>query len=104
MLSVHCPSCGGTNIFDETKQIPTYCAFCGAHLPDMTEFVKESLKLGLDKQHHSMDMEKADKEIEKERIKSKRNRGDNLLAFFLGSIVFIIIIIMMIRIYQIDHP
>ena len=68
MLSVHCPKCSGTNIFDETKQIPTYCAFCGAHLPDMTTFVQESLKLGLDKQHHSMDLEKMDKEIKKERV------------------------------------
>lgn len=103
MLSVHCPSCGGTNIFDEKKQIPTYCAFCGAHFPDMTTFVQESLKLGLDKQHHSMEMEKADKEIKKEQIKAKSDHRENLLTFFICSVAFIIIIIMIIRMYQIDH-
>lgn len=86
MLSVHCPNCGGTNIFDETKQIPTYCAFCASHLPDMTEFVQESLKLSLDKQHHKMDMEKMDKEIKKERIESSTHK-----IIFLILFVFIII-------------
>ena len=57
MLSVQCPKCGGTNIFDETKQIPTYCAFCSAHLPDMTKFVEESIKLNLEKERHKIEME-----------------------------------------------
>lgn len=74
MLSIHCPSCGGTNIFDETKQIPTYCAFCSAHLPDMTKFVQDSLKLGLDTKRHTMQLETMDKEIKKERVKTSTEK------------------------------
>lgn len=100
MLSVHCPSCGGTNIFDETKRIPTYCAFCGAHLPDMTEFVKESLKLGINKQYldldrqylehdrqrHEMELETMDKDIRRTRVRSS---GEKLR--YITAILFMII-------------
>lgn len=94
MLSVHCPSCGGTNIFDETKQIPTYCAFCGKHLPDMTTFVQESLKLGLDKQQldidrqrHQMELETIDKDIKRTKAKIS---GEKLgyIAIIVGLIFF----------------
>lgn len=64
MLSVPCPKCGGTNIFDETKQIPTYCSFCGAHLPDMTEYVRRSLNLGVDRQYFNMNMQQMDRSID----------------------------------------
>ena len=71
MLSIYCPKCGATVKFDE-DQIPTFCSFCGAHLPDMTDFVKENLKLEIDKkrldldrQRHEMQMETMDKEIKK---------------------------------------
>jgi len=84
MLSVHCPNCGGTNIFDETKSIPTYCGFCSAHLPDMTQFVKDSLKveanrkqLDLDRQRHDMEIETLNKQIKKEKAD---NRG-TIFAF-----------------------
>ena len=69
MLSVPCPKCGGTNIFDETKQIPTYCSFCSAHLPNMDAYVQEALKLkvenellNMEKQRHQMEMEKEEKD------------------------------------------
>ena len=70
MLSAKCPTCGGTNIFDEKKQIPTYCSFCGGHLPDMTKFVQESLQLGLDKQRYTMEINKMDKEIKRAKVMS----------------------------------
>lgn len=88
MLSVHCPNCGGTNIFDETKQIPTYCAFCAAHLPDMTTFVQESLKLGLDKQHHQMELEKMDKEIKKERVDTSLDKLKIIAIIVVSIIIF----------------
>ena len=76
MLSFSCPKCGGTTKFDETKEVPTYCMFCGAHLPDMTEFVKESLRLGLDqkqltvdRERHNMSMEEVDQQIRYEKTK-----------------------------------
>lgn len=65
MLSVPCPKCGGTNIFDETKQIPTYCSFCSAHLPNMDAYVQESLKVAVDKQKLNLDLQRMDKEIKK---------------------------------------
>lgn len=65
MLSVPCPKCGGTNIFDETKQIPTYCSFCSAHLPNMDTYVQESLKVAVDKQKLNLDLQRMDKEIKK---------------------------------------
>ena len=65
MLSVPCPKCGGTNIFDETKQIPTYCSFCGSHLPNMDTYVQESLKVAVDKQKLNLDLQRMDKEIKK---------------------------------------
>lgn len=94
MLSVHCPNCGGTNIFDETKQIPTYCGFCSAHLPDMTTFVQESLKLGLDKQHHQMDLEKMDKQIKRERV----NTSTTKLKIIVVGVMFVLWAIIMIMI------
>ena len=99
MLSIHCPSCGGTNIFDETKYVPTYCAFCGSHLPDMTQFVQESLKLGLDKkrlkldqQRHEMKVEELDKEITKEKVKTFGSSFDSaVLLIIMIPVLFIII-------------
>ena len=88
MLSVQCPKCGSTNIFDETKQVPTYCAFCAAHLPDMTTFVKESLKLGLDKQYHAMELERMDKEIKKERVDTSLDKLKIIAIIVLGVIIF----------------
>ena len=94
MLSVHCPNCGGTNIFDETKKIPTFCGFCGAHLPDMTQFVKDSLKieanrkqLDLDRQRHAMEIETLDKQIKKE----KTNNSGTIFGYIviiLGLLFF----------------
>lgn len=76
MLSVHCPKCGATTRFDETKQIPTYCMFCGAHLPDMTNYVQQAVKLGLDKkqldidrQRHDMTMEEMQTDIQREAVR-----------------------------------
>ena len=87
MLSVQCPKCGGTNIFDESKQIPTYCAFCASHLPDMTTFVKESLKLNLEKQHHAMELEKMNKEIKRERVSTSVDKI-KLFAIILMIIIW----------------
>ena len=91
MLSIHCPNCGGTNIFDETKNIPTYCGFCSAHLPDMTEFVKKSLDLkvdeqylDLDRQRHNMEMETMEKQIKK----SKATKSIGVKEFILLLLMF----------------
>lgn len=93
MLSVNCPNCGGTNIFDEKKQVPAYCSFCGSHLPEMTTFVKEALKLGLDKQYHNMDMEKMDKEIKKVRVQNSSTKL-GMFAIILSIIALIFILVM----------
>lgn len=96
MLSIHCPSCGASIIFDESKQIPTFCSFCGAHLPDMTNYVQEALKLKLDKeflnldeQRHSMEMETINRQIQKEKIVRSKNPFEYILAFMALLIVIL---------------
>ena len=106
MLSFSCPKCGGTTKFDETKEVPTYCMFCGAHLPDMTEFVKESLKLGLDRkqlnldrERHNMNMEEVDQKIRWE----KTRRGiplSQMIAIILAFIVVVFMFILISRIHS----
>lgn len=73
MMSVQCKKCGATNLFDETKNVPTYCSFCAAHLPDMTQFVKDSLKLNIDKQRNTLEINRLDKEIKKEKVSNISN-------------------------------
>lgn len=100
MLSVHCPECGGTNIFEETENIPTFCGFCGANLPDMTQFVKDALKvevnrkqLELDKQRHKMKMEAADRELQKAEIKSIEQKAQIAKYISMGFALFIMLVI-----------
>lgn len=106
MLSVPCPKCGGTNVFDETKQIPTYCSFCGAHLPNMDSYVQDSLKLqvenellNMEKQRHKMEMEAEEKRIQKMKAVKKDSFGDIVctIIMLLGIIIFGYIIIFKIR-------
>lgn len=106
MLSITCPKCGGTNIFDETKTIPTYCSFCGAHLPDMDSYVQDSLKLqvenellNMEKQRHKMEMEAEEKRIQRMKAVKKDSFGDIVCAIImlLGIIIFGYILIFKIR-------
>lgn len=69
MLSMKCPNCGGTVQFDE-KHIATFCSFCGSHLPDMSDYVRKTLDLDIKQKYHEMDMQTADKEIRKEKVKT----------------------------------
>lgn len=98
MLSVPCPKCGGTNIFDETKQIPTYCSFCGSHLPNMDTYVQESLKLkvenellNMEKQRHQMEMEAEEKRLEKEKIVSRKWIANDISDIM--AIIFMILLL-----------
>ena len=105
MLSIHCPNCGGTSVFDETKDIPTYCTFCGAHFQNMDHFVEESLRLGLhkqalnldrevlkiDRQRHDMDMERINKEIKKERVHTFTDKVELLIGLITILLVFYIV-------------
>lgn len=61
MLSMKCPSCGATISFDENN-ISTFCSFCGAHLPVMTDYVKKAADLDIRQKQHAIDMETMDKE------------------------------------------
>lgn len=106
MLSVPCPKCGGTNIFDETKTIPTYCSFCGAHLPNMDAYVQEALKLkvenellNMEKQRHQMEMEAEEKHIRKMKEAKKDSFGDiiSIIITLLAIILFGYILIFKIR-------
>ena len=80
MLSVKCPSCGGTVQFDESH-IATFCSFCGSHLPDMTDYVKKAAELDIKQKQHIIDMETMDKEAEhkreQEQLELKRLREEN---------------------------
>ena len=71
-LSINCPKCGANNKFDENN-IPTFCSFCGATLPDMQPYVHEAIKLKFEKQRHEMDMETEDKIIHRERLRGVRD-------------------------------
>ncbi len=116
MMSADCPKCGATNLFDETKKIPAYCSFCGAHLPDMTEYVKRSLNLGIDREYFKMDMQRADKNIEYVTRDTKRITKDirrqnikniasvigmipKLFALFILLLGFIILFITVVKTY-----
>lgn len=96
MLSVNCPNCGATNIFDETKAIPTYCSFCGGHLPDMTEYVKRNLNLNIDRHYFNMNMQYVDKDIERIDHETRRERVKNIGSGFqsLRWIAFIVFIVL----------
>ena len=89
MLSVKCPSCGGTVIFDETKNVPTYCSFCSAHLPDMTVFVQESLKLGIDQKRLDMDQQRTNMYIRRQNTANKADH--NVVIVSVVAIVLAII-------------
>ena len=89
MLSIHCPNCGGTNIFDETKNIPTYCGFCSAHLPDMTEFVKGSLNVEVDKKQLQVDEQRT--KLYERRMKAANKPDIGLIIF--GVILLIVVIV-----------
>ena len=78
MLSMKCPSCGGTIHFDE-NHIATFCSFCGAHLPDMTDFVKKSANLNIEQKQHSMHMETMDKEMQREQNMTKQANTRNIV-------------------------
>ena len=80
MLSVKCPSCGATLPFDENN-ILTFCSFCGAHLPVMTDYVKKAADLDIKQKQHAIDMEAMDKEAERKskemEYELKRLREEN---------------------------
>ena len=84
MLSIKCPNCGGTVQFDE-QHIATFCSFCGSHLPDMTNYVEEAIKINQERERHQMEMEKLDK-------KMKREKRENI-SDFIASIPVIILVI-----------
>ena len=98
MLSMKCPSCGGTIHFDE-NHIATFCSLCGAHLPDMTDYVKKASNLTIEQKQHSMNMETMDKEIQREQNITRQVNTRNivnlitklpfiLLAFFFFYMLF----------------
>lgn len=76
-LSVNCSRCGATNKFDQ-DHIPTFCSFCGAALPDMKPYVQDAIKIALERQRHAMDMETAETEIRKEKVKNRSDLHDTI--------------------------
>ena len=101
MLSFHCPKCGATTKFDEKKEVPTYCMFCGAHLPDMDNFVKEALRLkqdetqlSHDRERHEMEIKSVDKQIERIDAvnKSESHSLKSIALTFLCVILFLVIL------------
>ena len=90
MLSIKCPSCGGTVQFDE-QHIATFCSFCGSHLPDMTDYVKKVAELELEKKQHIIDMETMEKELKKERIKNSPEKSRLIALIIVTTPIFIII-------------
>ncbi|MBP5729421.1 MAG: hypothetical protein J6Y48_20325 [Clostridia bacterium] len=103
MLSVHCPKCNATTKFDETKEIPTYCMFCGAHLPDMSNYVREALKLGLDKQHLDIDRQRHEMTMEEMNTDIRRTKVRNELPItkvivFIITILFIVFSLLIMRV------
>lgn len=95
ILSYKCPSCGGTVLFD-SDHIATYCTFCKAHFPDLTNFVLKAAELELDKTQHAMEMETADKEIRKEQIKASKSKISDISELIttcvvIGSVLLILL-------------
>lgn len=126
MLSIKCPTCGGTVQFDESH-IATFCSFCGAHLPDMTDYVKKAAELDIQQRQHAMDMETMEKEaarrhmeqqfeiarlqneIKQLKIQAKRNedprvkraRSSNIgiAITFIGMIIFMLVLFIGIKMH-----
>ena len=77
MLSLQCPKCGATVIFDE-DHIGTFCTFCGAHLGVMTDYTVRAANVSLDKQVHKMNMEIIDKHDDYKSHRERANRGRDI--------------------------
>ncbi len=97
-LSVKCRNCNATNTFDKDN-IPTFCSFCGAALPDMQPYVKEALSIAIERERHSMNMEKGEQEIRKQQSRNFKDKADVIitvvsaaLIIFALTIMFIIVI------------
>lgn len=94
-LSFQCPHCGASIKFD-SAHIATFCSFCGTHLPDLTDYVKNTIALGIEKEKHVMAMETADKEIRREQIKSKAVNLYNIFGIITVVAIAVVLIVMMI--------
>lgn len=67
-LSINCAKCGATNKF-MSDNIPMFCSFCGATLPDMSKHIDEAISMQRERERHEMAKEKTELEIKKEYAK-----------------------------------
>lgn len=96
-LAINCSKCGATNKFDQ-DHIPTFCSFCGAALPDMKPYVQDAIKITLERQRHAMDMETAETEIRKEKVKGRSDIHDTIQLIIVAIVIlgiFVFIFTMM---------
>ena len=87
MLSIKCKTCGATNTFKE-DEIPSFCSFCGAALPNMLPFVEEAIKISQERERHKMEMEKLDKTLRKEKAKKRSNFYEMIITVAVMGVMF----------------
>jgi len=88
MISTKCPSCGATNKFDEDN-IPNFCSFCGAHLPKMNEFIKNSMELKAEQIHLQIENLKTEKELQQKKMETRSGLISDLAPVVLFIALFI---------------
>ena len=94
-LSIKCRNCNATNTFDKDS-IPTFCSFCGAALPDMQPYVKEALNIAIERERHSMDMEKGEQEIRKQQSRNFKDKADTVITIVFAALMIFILTMMFI--------
>ena len=96
VLSTKCPNCGGTIYFTADK-IATHCSFCGSYIPEMQNYVNESIKLNFEQQRHAMNMEVKDKEERKQKREYNAKMIPKIFALVIGLVYFIFLFFVLSR-------
>lgn len=110
LIAIDCSKCGATNKF-EHDTIPSFCSFCGAPFPEMKKHVDEIVKIelmrqnnkaivdyendmaGVQQRYHSMEMEREDKRMRKDR----RNNIAMIIALIPVTIIVLVWLIAIIK-------
>lgn len=102
MLSAKCPNCNGTIKFD-SEHVVTFCPFCGSHIDNMTDFVKQAIDLSLEEKRHNMQIETIEKDIKREQVKGTITNIPLIIKLIVGLptiILFFILLLKLINLFS----
>ena len=83
-LSINCAKCGATNKF-MSDNIPMFCSFCGATLPDMSKHIDEAISMQRERERHEM---------------AKEKDRDYVVAVFSGIVSFAALIVALVALLK----